>query len=179
MSSLEKLCDRLGVTLNATCNGLVPELGGKPVSDVRPGYMFHWTVSLTFRGHTIDTSFYTGLGHINPPPATFHNFKGYDYGKHPADWRTSNTIYATELRNAWYRDSRAPLQPVAADVLSCLLSDAQSGSESFEEFCGNYGYDTDSRKAHATWTTCKDHAIAVHKLLGRSYDRFVKAAQDH
>jgi hypothetical protein len=38
--------------------------------------------------------------------------------------------------------------PSAYDVITCL---AKSDPGDFEEFCGNYGYDTDSRKAEKTY----------------------------
>lgn len=38
----------------------------------------------------------------------------------------------------------------AYDVLACISSDAYT-PDTFEEFCADYGYDTDSRKAHATF----------------------------
>lgn len=39
-----------------------------------------------------------------------------------------------------------------------FVSDAAAGTESFEDFAGNYGYDPDSRAAHATWTACQKAA---------------------
>src|SRR4051812_7060666 len=45
--------------------------------------------------------------------------------------------------------------PEVQDVLDCLASDAAGyeGARSFEEWCGDYGYDTDSRKAEQTYKT--------------------------
>ena len=40
-------------------------------------------------------------------------------------------------------------------ALHCFLSDAQSGLWSFEDFCGEFGYDYDSREAYKTWVACK------------------------
>ena len=36
-----------------------------------------------------------------------------------------------------------------------FLEDSASGAENFEEFCGEYGYDTDSRNAERIWRECK------------------------
>ena len=44
------------------------------------------------------------------------------------------------------------------DVLNafyCFVSDAMSGQESFESFCSEFGYDTDSRRAEKTWKACQ------------------------
>lgn len=48
------------------------------------------------------------------------------------------------------------------DAFRCFCDDAVCGSYSFEDFCSDLGYDTDSRKAEKTWKTCK-----------RSFDKFL------
>jgi hypothetical protein len=53
----------------------------------------------------------------------------------------------------------------AADVLSCLLSDARSGQEGFEEFCSGLGYDPDSRRAEATWKACQEIEEKLSRFL--------------
>lgn len=40
------------------------------------------------------------------------------------------------------------------DALNCLGSDALSGDDTFEGFCGNFGYDQDSRKAEKIYKAC-------------------------
>jgi len=69
-------------------------------------------------------------------------------------------------------------EPTAAGVLSCLLSDASSGQESFEEFCSNFGYDTDSRSALKTWRACVSMHSKLEKLLGSDFDTFLQAEND-
>lgn len=46
----------------------------------------------------------------------------------------------------------------------CLLTDAESGHLHFDEFCGQFGYDSDSRKAHAIWNACKKQYPKVEKI---------------
>lgn len=43
--------------------------------------------------------------------------------------------------------------PSFYDVLSCIAMDCHC-PETFDDFCFEYGYDTDSRKAYATWERC-------------------------
>lgn len=59
-------------------------------------------------------------------------------------------------------------EPGTADVLDCLASDAASveNARDFEDWCAEYGYDTDSRKAHRTYTVCKRQAERLRKFLG-------------
>ena len=53
----------------------------------------------------------------------------------------------------------------AAEVMSAYLSDATLGEDTFEDFCGNLGYDTDSRKALDTYMACQ----AIHHRLTRGF----------
>ena len=47
-------------------------------------------------------------------------------------------------------------EPTAADVLSCLISEALSykGARSFEDFAADFGYDPDSRRAEKIYKRC-------------------------
>lgn len=62
--------------------------------------------------------------------------------------------------------------PTLADVLDCLASDAASveNASSFEEWCAEYGCDTDSRKAERTYNACKKQADDLKRLLGSAYE---------
>lgn len=66
-------------------------------------------------------------------------------------------------------------EPNAADVLECLLSDARSGVETFEEWCSELGMNQDSRQAERVHKAC----VAMHKKLQRflaaDFDRFMLA----
>jgi len=64
-------------------------------------------------------------------------------------------------------------EPTAEGTLECLLSDAQAGSQDFEEFCGDMGYDTDSRKAERTWKACQKVSEGMQRLLGDDYETFL------
>ena len=64
-----------------------------------------------------------------------------------------------------------------ADVLHCLLSDVNSVEESrdFEDWCAEFGYDTDSRKAFATYEACQAQMAPLRAFLGSAFDRFARA----
>ena len=59
--------------------------------------------------------------------------------------------------------------PTLAEVLDCLASDASGvdNAQSFEDWASEYGYDTDSRKAEATYRICEKQAQELKALLGR------------
>lgn len=58
--------------------------------------------------------------------------------------------------------------PTAEEALSCLTSDAAGTLETpFEEWCANYGYNDDSRRAESVYEACKRSALDLLALLGR------------
>lgn len=56
-------------------------------------------------------------------------------------------------------------EPLTAyDVLACLSSDAFC-PDTFEDFCAEYGYDVDSRKAWSTFLRCAQFAQRLHAFF--------------
>jgi len=57
------------------------------------------------------------------------------------------------------------------NALYCFVSDAVSGKENFENFCAEFGYDTDSRTAERTWKACKKSLEKLQRIYsGDIYD---------
>jgi len=67
-------------------------------------------------------------------------------------------------------------EPTVEEVLDCLSSDA-SGIENardFEDFCNEYGYSSDSRKAEKIYRECQHSASRLRKFLGDDlYDQLL------
>lgn len=59
--------------------------------------------------------------------------------------------------------------PEIDEVLSCLLSDADFGNESFNDFCDNLGYSSDSIKAFDVYRSCMDTGKRLRVALGENY----------
>lgn len=59
-------------------------------------------------------------------------------------------------------------QPTVEEVLDCMASDAQGFEEvqTFEEWADNYGYDSDSRKAKATFDNIERQSAELRSFLG-------------
>lgn len=62
--------------------------------------------------------------------------------------------------------------PKVADVLDCLCSDATC-PDTFEDFCSEYGYDTDSRRAERTFQACLKSRDDLREFLGDDFDAVV------
>ena len=67
-------------------------------------------------------------------------------------------------------------EPKVLDVLDCLASDASSVDNSdFESWCGEMGWDTDSRKAEKTYKVCEHLSGRLRNFLGSAalYERLL------
>jgi len=94
-------------------------------------------------------------------PANYHNHRVRVYNANNGK-RTSFTFWASiaapELRTRYE----------VLNALYCFVSDAVSGLDSFEDFCGNFGYDLDSRSAFKTWQVCQRSSAKALQVFGLS-----------
>lgn len=107
-----------------------------------------------------------------------------DYDKQD-EWQRKANGYRVTLR---YRGRQMSLDywmgsahtsaPDSASVISSLLLDSSALDQSFEDFCSEFGYDTDSRKAEATYRACKSSGEKLRKLLGDDFETFRSAEND-
>ena len=58
--------------------------------------------------------------------------------------------------------------PTLADVLDCMAGESAGveNARDFADWCGEYGYDTDSRKVERTFKACQQQAADLKRLLG-------------
>jgi hypothetical protein len=57
--------------------------------------------------------------------------------------------------------------PKLIDLFDSLRSDASCAAGSFDDFCGDLGYDSDSRRALATYEACAETRADLLRILGR------------
>ena len=65
--------------------------------------------------------------------------------------------------------------PTVSDVLLCVQSDTASieDTKGFEDWCDNYGYDPDSRRAERIYKACERQAKALKRFMGEVFDEFM------
>lgn len=68
--------------------------------------------------------------------------------------------------------------PKAKEVIGSLFSDASCADGTFEDFCGNMGYDTDSRKALETYLACQESESKLRKFFGSHYNEAAEFYRD-
>lgn len=102
---------------------------------------FHYDVTLSFEGRKIETKFKCGFAHCQR--------------------RLLNGV------GSWIEK---PIPPSVSDVLHCLILDAEACESDFEDWCVNFGYDTDSRKALDLYMACQKSGKEIKKLLGSKFE---------
>lgn len=122
-----------------------------------------WRVQFTRSGNkTFGLDFYAGTGHREPAKL---------YGQRPA---TRGTLAWQEIE-----DRRRPIPPKAASVLHSVCMDDPRGAD-FEDWCGEFGMDTDSRKALATYEQCQRQAKEARRFFGSELlDRIAATVADY
>ena len=136
----------------------------------------NWRVFLLRGNVSMHSDYMQGIGHL---PKTTEHFNPRSVDGDKAIRRACE--HGTWDRHDGYRTSRNPLPaPELADVLSCLLLDAQAIDHStFEDWASDLGYDTDSRKAEATYRACLEIGLKLRAMLGdETIARLRESVQD-
>ena len=114
--------------------------------------------------------------------ATYGARLGYseqdDWQRAAHGYRCSLTYQRRRYSFDYWMGRALTREPTALDCLDSLLSDAQAGESSFDDFCANFGYDADSRKAERLHKRCGRIAKAMRRLLGDDFETFLHADRD-
>lgn len=123
--------------------------------------------------------FFTGLG-LRAPATYFQKKQAqYQFNGLTANDISRRTNYALQYFSA-VEKLRKPKAPSAASVLYSLVLDSEAGNETFYDWCGNLGFDTDSRKALATYEACQNNSNKLRKLFDRAMiEKLSEALQDY
>ena len=138
--------------LLATCNvafgtryvGERPSVWGKHNVDV-------WHVNF----NSFESEFFMGLGHRKPVRGA---------PERPKSWSGRKSI----AQDDWDKLYLKPTPPTAASVLHSLIADSTAARMSFNDWCDDYGFDTDSRKAMKTYIECQETDTNLRKVFTRA-----------
>lgn len=163
--------EALGLSLKSTFVPFSQSRHAKPAKGEKVWRSLNWKVTLS-RGtrELISTDYSQGEARC---PA--YEEKDHYYRDKAIVMEIETGKIASILRSigAIYRTKPIP-GPTLLEVCYSLAMDAQSGQESFSDFCSNYGYDEDSRKAEETWRACVDIYKAFGASLTESMGRIVE-----
>lgn len=138
---------------------------------------FAWIATL----NGVDVEYRTGLGHSKSPykldgarciknnifgkPKPMPGYLLESISKDQARdflsvFNLSRTLWNAERLN-WIHVK----VPRVKDILWSLYMDASGAQESFEDWCSNYGYDTDSRRALNMYFACQESGHKLRKIM--------------
>lgn len=165
-----------------TKGGLVPPKAGSPLSDKLEeigvevtarhvelrkddaGWMHDaWSCTVLYDGNKLSSPFKTGTGHRKPAPGVRVDADGL-WRKFAPGGKVLTPGYRADA--ALDEGMTVPAPPSAADVVSCLVSDAAGAASTFEEWASDLGYSADSRKALDVYLTCQKTREALVRLFG-------------
>lgn len=113
-----------------------------------------WRITFSLGKESEIFQYFTGLGHRVETP----EYQRAMYGLEKASPRCIARVAAEKLKK--------PKAPYAADVIHTLALDAQFANGTFEDFCGDLGYDTDSRKALENYLQCQRDGERFRRVAG-------------
>lgn len=154
-----EFCNRHGVTMDAIYLGHYPRLGEH--------FTAQWRITLKREGKEYRFDY---TGSIND------SWKWRETGR--AKWQKGvppRYPFPTSAKGRY--NSRYEVLPVttntptAYDVLACLT---KYDPGTFENFCAEYGYDTDSRKALETYLAVQKEWQGVARLFGDCLDEYAE-----
>lgn len=97
------------------------------------------------------TQYYTGLGHRK--------------SKKPMPVYIAKLGPRIMARVDWEKENLKPVQPRAADVLYSLFLDGEAINQSFTDWAGDFGYNTDSIKHRNLYDECCKTGEELRKLF--------------
>ena len=109
-----------------------------------------------------DFEYSTGIAHREPKTTFRLDKEAFQriMNKNPKKEKTNLLLYIDELKSC-----SKPKKLNIDDVLYSLILDAQSGSECFDDFCYNFGYNEDSVKHNEIYKACQKNAKKVKTFI--------------
>ena len=173
----ETFAKQNGITLESKYVDLEP-MEYETYGSTQKYYQFHWLCTLTVtasnrtRVHVAEYS--AGEGHAR---------------KFEDDEKMRAQRYAKKIKSVcvdhprYSPGHRAPLwvptPPTVGSLLGCLQSDSSAGQHLlYEDFCGDFGYEEDSRKGEKVWRRCQEVCGRMQHFLGAEFDAFMECQEE-
>jgi len=146
-----------GITMKAVYAGRRTEerkAGADAKSKPWEFFLWHCTLERKQAGKTLlmDQEYRMGIGNITVRPSTTAKPGTRAHADHVARWGK-------------------PTPPQADNVLDSLSLDARANEQTFEDWAGDFCYDTDSREAERIYHACIECGRKLSAFLGRELVR--------
>lgn len=130
----------------------------------------HFVVTLTCEGRTLSTCYSMGSAHLDRYvlEKSEKKYTGFTRQEVKKAFSGGRSIHDERVRDSVRKILGRDFAPDIASVFDSLVLDAScyENARNFEEFCAEFGYDTDSRKAEAMYNACGQNAKDLARLLG-------------
>jgi len=139
-----------------------------------------WAITFKTGKHMEPFEFNTGLGHRIKPLANRRALSAKDRAalKKLRDVVKQKDVALIANGDQW--NPEFAVVPTQASVLYCLLSDASAGEQLFADFCADFGYDEDSRKAFGIYEACQKIALQLrHLFTGEQMEKLRELLEDY
>ena len=119
---------------------------------------FLYSVSIGSGSNAFVTQYKCGLGHS----------KKVNFHSNPDYWSNKEMKYLV------------PVKPKNSDIMYSLLMDSEAGNYSFQDFCDNFEYSSDSVKAFGIYQECKKTSKNLRKVFtSEQLQQMLLALQDY
>lgn len=109
--------------------------------------------------------YFTGVGLREEVTADAKRRAAFDFPGLTEKDAAGQTLYGRRYLQR-VQELRKPQTPPIAGLLYSLVLDGSACGESFASWCDNFGYDSDSRKALATYEECQQGFDRLRKVFG-------------
>lgn len=134
-------------------------------------YDWHETAQkflFTIKGKTFE--YYTGIGHRESAAMFSQDREEYN--------RLKNANLNDYGLKSFLKLSRATL-PTIEGLFYSLVMNSSAADQTFSDWCSDFGYETDSRKALQTYEDCQESAVKMRGLTSATLDQLREYFQNY
>ena len=115
--------------------------------------------------------------YLGNKPANWADSKNQNYHNHTLNVSSNGKRFSFDF---WGSIASPEIKNDEENVFSfyCALSDGISAKESFEYFCSEFGYDTDSRKAEKIYKQCEKTLSKLERVFNCDLYDLINEIQD-
>lgn len=170
-NAVTAILDAANITYNAVHRGLKVN----PFGEKTGHSMDQWGCEFTNASKPKEPEefdYFTGLGHRELPISKISNT--------PIKPKSWDNVQSPKELATWKEENKKPVAPHAAGVLYSLILDSSACEQSFESWCSDLCYDSDSRKAYVIYEACQKNADKLARVIPRAVlEQLREALQDY
>ena len=161
IDNVSKVLADMGLTLESV---FVPFSQSRNKAEKSPS--LNWKVTLKKSGKDILTTDYmAGCGHC-PSYQQGGKFESRKQTEYECEKGIKAGRWSYGMNRIQPTAKITPILPKIEDVVHSLVMDSEVLEYDFAEWCGNFGYQEDSRKAEQIYNDCMQIALKINRSLG-------------